>query len=533
VGVRQTLNKEHHMNFPLRRSQALRAVLLLATLFLFATAALAQADPRIVGGQEADPGEWPWQVALVPAGQTPGNQFCGGSIIAADWVLTAAHCVYTSDIGDLDVIAGIHDLVTPEPGIRRVALAEIIVHTGWDDSTKDNDVALLRLAEPIAERAAGGGGELPIQYATLPAAAIGDLTGATTTVTGWGNRDPNGQDFPARLHEVEVLVIANSDCDDAYSNLTDNMLCAGVPGGGKDSCQGDSGGPLVYNNTGEWQQVGVVSFGVGCAEADFPGVYARVSRYLDWINEHMNPLVPTDFAYIPLSLHVPDTPPPPTPPSLVAPADGAALDTLIPTFKWTMPPSDEPNLSFCLAYDTLPNNFSCIYYGGYREDRELQIWSNLEPGTTYYWRVATVREGDDPIWSDEWQFTTGSDGEILPAPALVSPANGATIGLAEAQFAWNAVAGSVEYQLVTCPEAGGCYIWFSTDPSLDLAPYDAFEPGGLEWLVAARNDYAWGADSEWWFLSFEAARAQQAGEAPARLSIRSAADGVTYVHPGD
>ena len=107
-----------------------------------------------------------------------------------------------------------------------------------------------------------------------------------------------------------MQVIANAACASAYSNLTDNMLCAGVDGGGKDSCQGDSGGPLVYNNSGEWQQVGIVSFGIGCAEADYPGVYARVSRYIDWII----PLVATDLAYVPVALYVPPAGPPPPPP---------------------------------------------------------------------------------------------------------------------------------------------------------------------------------------------------------------------------
>ena len=307
------------MNFPFRRSHALRAGILLLAVFLCATAAiaataataaLAQTDPRIVGGQEATPGEWPWQVALVQSGgDTYLGQFCGGSLIAADWVLTAAHCVDNDAPGDIDVVAGIHDLTAPETGFRRVGLDEIIVHPGWSNSTKDNDIALLRLASPIAERA-GGGGELPIRYATLPPAAIGALAGATTTVTGWGNRLPGGSDYPPRLHEVEVQVIANAACASAYSNLTDNMLCAGVDGGGKDSCQGDSGGPLVYNNSGEWQQVGIVSFGIGCAEADYPGVYARVSRYIDWII----PLVATDLAYVPVALYVPPAGPPPPPP---------------------------------------------------------------------------------------------------------------------------------------------------------------------------------------------------------------------------
>ena len=310
------------MNFPFRRSNALRAGILLLAVFLVATAAIAataapaQADPRIVGGQEADPGEWPWQVALVLAnGDNYNGQFCGGTIIAADWVLTAAHCITEWDPdpdltpGDLDVVAGIHDLMTPDAGFVRVDVAEIIVHSGWNNATHDNDIALLRLATPIPERAAAAG-QLPIQYATLPAASIGDLAGATTTVTGWGTRIPGASDRPERLYEVALQVIANADCASAYSNLTDNMLCAGVPGGGKDSCQGDSGGPMVYNDSGQWRLVGVVSFGVGCGLPDYPGVYARVTRYIDWII----PLVATDLAYVPVALYVPPAGPPPPPP---------------------------------------------------------------------------------------------------------------------------------------------------------------------------------------------------------------------------
>ena len=360
------------MNSPIRRSHAFRAVIMVLAVFLFATAALAQTDPRIVGGQEADPGEWPWQVALVQSGASPGNgQFCGGSLINSDWVVTAAHCVYTSDINDLDVVAGIHDLVTPDTGFRRVALAEIIVHPGWDNGTKDNDIALLRLAEPIAARA-GGGGELPIQYAVLPAASIGDLTGVTTTVTGWGNRDPNGTDFPARLHEVEVQVIANADCDDAYGNLTDNMLCAGVSGGGKDSCQGDSGGPLVYNQ-GDWKLVGIVSFGIGCAEADFPGVYARVSRYLGWIDENISPLVPTNFAYVPAIFHVPPAPPPPPPSPLVngdfeqGPGVGWTESS---TGGWPIVTDD------FLANNIEPNGSWAAWLGG-ADNEESALWQQI------------------------------------------------------------------------------------------------------------------------------------------------------------
>ncbi len=320
------------MNFPISRFPFARAAVLalLLALVLCATVVMAQdnaASPddggRIVGGQEADPGEWPWQVALVNGTTTDlyNGQFCGGAIIDREWVLTAAHCVDTSAPGDLDIVAGIHNLSSPGSDIRRSDITEIIVHPGWNSDTNDNDIALLKLATPIDARP-GGGAVLPIQYSALPPADIGALTGELSTITGWGNRaanPPGGNDFPSALHEVEVPVISNAACANAYPDLTDNMICAAVPEGGKDSCQGDSGGPMVFYNesAGEWQQIGVVSFGIGCANANFPGVYSRVSRYVGWIDSYVKPLVATDASYIPFITFVAAEEPPPPPSPLV------------------------------------------------------------------------------------------------------------------------------------------------------------------------------------------------------------------------
>ncbi len=288
--------------------------MILVVVFAVATAGATGADPepRIVGGQEADPGEWPWQVALIAPGRDPHEgQFCGGSMIEPGWVLTAAHCVDHNDESRVEVAAGVFDLAVPEAGFERRSVAEIIVHPGWNPNTNDNDIALLRLSSPIPFRGASGD-MLPITGIQLPSPAVGALVGENATVTGWGNTrgqpNPGGTSFPSRLHEVSVPVISNADCNLAYGDITDNMICAGVPQGGVDSCQGDSGGPLVrFNDAAErWEQIGVVSFGIGCAAPGFPGVYARVSQYISWIEGEITPpLNVTNCAYLPVQLSAP------------------------------------------------------------------------------------------------------------------------------------------------------------------------------------------------------------------------------------
>lgn len=307
------------MRSPVRRS-FVALVLLMSTILLLAGLALAAPDdPSIVGGQEANPGEWPWQVALVNKGPDLYNgQFCGGSLIHREWVLTAAHCVDDRTAAQLDVVAGIHDLDNPDPNFVRSTLTEIIVHPGWNTDTNDNDIALLHLTTPIDERPAGGP-TLPIAHVDLVADTVGPLAGVMSTVTGWGNTLPNppgGTSYPDRLQMVSLPIITNAACNTAYGgDITDNMLCAAEVGGGKDSCQGDSGGPLVVFDGGQsrWEQAGVVSFGIGCADPDFPGVYARVSRYISWINSNLPPIVATDFTYFPAIFDIAAAPPPPTP----------------------------------------------------------------------------------------------------------------------------------------------------------------------------------------------------------------------------
>jgi secreted trypsin-like serine protease len=212
-------------------------------------------EDRIVGGQPSPDGAFPWVAALETRG---GWQYCGGTVIAQRWVLTAAHCQVA--VGEI-VHVGTNDLTS---GGRYVSIAEVRNHPAWHGTTTGNDVAVLRL-DADAE--------------VTPIQVVGE-TAATSAVTiGWGAQQSGGSTTSVQRYAWVPLVSRNL-CQIAYSGLIDEtMICAG--GLGVDSCQGDSGGPLVVQTGDGWAQLGIVSWGRGCGEA--PGVYtdARVER--EWI----------------------------------------------------------------------------------------------------------------------------------------------------------------------------------------------------------------------------------------------------------
>jgi len=225
---------------------------------------------QIVGGTTAAAGDFPYIVSLSHS----GSHFCGGVLLNANTVLTAAHCSVDYAASSVKVRAG---SLTWASGGTQVGVSQVVPHPSYNAAKVDNDIALWHLATPLPASSTIG-------YAQLPAQGSDPAPSTQVTVAGWGLLTENGSSLPANLRKVTVPVVSRSTCQSEYgtSAVTNNMWCAGLAQGGKDSCSGDSGGPIIDASTKIL--VGTVSWGQGCAEAGYAGVYARVGNYVNYIN---------------------------------------------------------------------------------------------------------------------------------------------------------------------------------------------------------------------------------------------------------
>lgn len=233
-------------------------------------AAIPQDDEMsvsIVGGTAAAAGEFPY---LVSVQTSSGSHFCGGALLNANTVLTAAHCTEGLTASRLRIRAG---TTTWSSGGVTAGVSRITMHPNY--SGHDSDVAILKLSSSVPTSST-------IAYARLPASGNDPAAGSMTTVAGWGNTREGGSGSSTLL-KVSVPVVSRTQCRAVYgtSAITDRMWCAGTSAGGQDSCQGDSGGPIVDTSG---TLIGVVSWGSGCARPGVPGVYARVGSFIPWIN---------------------------------------------------------------------------------------------------------------------------------------------------------------------------------------------------------------------------------------------------------
>ncbi|XP_059188418.1 trypsin [Centropristis striata] len=226
---------------------------------------------RIVGGYAPVPHSIKYIVSI----QTTQRQhLCGGSLLNKYWALTAAHC--NIGVNNMMIVAGDYSLTIFEGTEQEILPQLLIPHPEYNSTTTNNDIMLIKLKAPVYLNSY-------VSIALLPRQGASIAEGRLCRVSGWGRTSPTGGQIPATLRTVNLPIVSTEKCNSSESfdgRITENMICAGFSTGGKDACKGDSGGPLVC----EGRVYGLVSWGQGCGDPQFPGVYTAVSKFRRWID---------------------------------------------------------------------------------------------------------------------------------------------------------------------------------------------------------------------------------------------------------
>jgi len=237
---------------------------------------------KIVGGIQAAPNEFPWQVGLKSSRRQGTRPFCGGVLLDSRTVLTAAHCL--TGRGSLYVVLGDYDVNRRDSGevSYLVRSSNFRLHPSYNSRSQDYDFAIIRLSSSVTFTNS-------VKPVCMPNPQS-NYDNRVARVTGWGTLSSGSSSQPSILREVDVNTMTNAACvwpNTIYSSsdVTRRMICASAPG--KDACQGDSGGPLIARDGNSFKLIGVVSWGSGCAESNAPGVYSRVTEVLSWIQGQM------------------------------------------------------------------------------------------------------------------------------------------------------------------------------------------------------------------------------------------------------
>nr|XP_060632264.1 acrosin-like [Anolis sagrei ordinatus] len=240
----------------------------------------------IVGGVNTLPGAWPWMVSIRKPSKEGYRHTCGGSLIGATWVLTAAHCFKDKrHLSNWELVLGATELSHPGPDAEVRFPRRVVEHAEYQPQHQHNDLALIELDEPVLCNDY-------IQMACLPDTSVNVSTMGHCYIAGWGYTQEKSSSPSDILKEAKVDLISLEKCNSTnwyHGNITDKSLCAGYEGGGVDTCQGDSGGPLLCREarSERYWVVGVTSWGQGCARAQKPGVYTSTQHFYDWIQGYI------------------------------------------------------------------------------------------------------------------------------------------------------------------------------------------------------------------------------------------------------